>query len=336
MNRATSAAGGGPRPAVSAILTNHNYGHFVATALDSVLAQDYDGPVEIIVVDDGSTDGSMDALLSYGDRVAIIGQDNRGQLLALREGMARARGEILCFLDADDAWTPDRVARTVAAFATPGVRWVAHGLRIADANLEPNGPAVPPAGRMGRLPGDPLLFLERRAGTATSALAVRADLARELVAAVDHAGREYAGMLRHDADRILLALVGVARSPGWQLADPLALYRRHAGQQFAGTERRIAMLERQVEVDGVVAELMSRSLGRRLVPTALYRHRLVIAGLTGAAGRPRLLLAGLAAALRLLPRHPLLAGRQALSLLAAAVAPRAWYRRMAAGQGLES
>ncbi|MBW3552583.1 MAG: glycosyltransferase family 2 protein [Gemmatimonadetes bacterium] len=329
------AVGRGPRPAISAILTNHNYADHLGAALDSVLAQDYDGPVEIIVVDDGSTDGSLEVLRSYGKQFAVIRQENRGQLLALREGMARAEGDILCFLDADDAWTPDRISRTVAAFATPGVRWVAHGLTITDATLRPTGPEIPPAGSTGRVPGDPLLFLERRAGTATSGLAVTADLARSLVEAVDGMGEEFVRALRYDADRILLALVGLARAPGWQLSRPLALYRRHAGQQFAGGESRVALLKRQVEVDRLVSELMSQGLGRRVVPTTLYRHQLVLAALTSEGGRPRLLAGGVAAVLRLVPRHPLLASRQLLSVMAAALAPGRWYRRMAARQGLE-
>ena len=321
-------------PRVTALVTSYDYGEFLAEALDSVLAQEYAGAIDVLVVDDGSTDGSLELLAAYGDRVRVIAQENRGQLLALREGLAAAEGEVICLLDADDAWTPDHVARAAAALGDGTSAWFASGLTLCDARLHPTGPVVPPAGGEGRVPGDPERFLERRAGTATSGLALRRELARELVAAIDGLERELVTALRYDADRILLALIGALRRPGWQTARALTYYRRHGRQQFAGDERRVALLERQVEVDLIAARVMDRWLRWGRVPTAVWKHRLVLSALTGAGGRTRTLVRGLAAAARLAPRFPALAARQGAAIVAAGLAPRRWLARLERRQGV--
>src|SRR3954452_15003770 len=98
------------RPLVSAIIPAHNAERFLAAAIDSVLAQTYQ-PIECIVVDDGSTDGTPAVARSYGDRIRLIPQEQRGVSAARNRGAAEARGELLAFLDADDRWLPERVER---------------------------------------------------------------------------------------------------------------------------------------------------------------------------------------------------------------------------------
>jgi glycosyltransferase involved in cell wall biosynthesis len=91
------------RPLVSIVLNNYNYGHFLRFALDSALAQGYQ-PCEVIVVDDGSTDNSREILdRNYRDRVKLIFQENGGQAAAVNSGFLASRGEIVIFLDSDDA-----------------------------------------------------------------------------------------------------------------------------------------------------------------------------------------------------------------------------------------
>lgn len=323
----------GAAPRVTALLTSHNYAEYVPDALAGVLEQDYDGEVEIVVVDDGSTDGSRDVLAGYGDRIRVIAQENRGQLLALKEGLAASTGDVICLLDADDAWRPDRVRRVVEAFGDGTAWWVANGLAMCDERLRPTGTEVPPSGRPGPVSGDPVLFLERRAGTATSGLAFRRDLAVALVEAIEGLEGELTGALRYDADRLILALIGTLRRPGRQLAEPLTYYRRHGRQQFAGEARRIAMLERQVEVDLMVAEVMNRELGWSRVPTYVPKHQLILSGLRREGGRWRTLGRGLREAARLLRDAPGLALRQGLALVVAWAAPRWWLERLERRQG---
>src|SRR5438128_2226574 len=104
------------RSRVSIIVTNHNYAEFLPHALHSALQQR--GPeVEVIVVDDGSTDSSRDVIASFGDRVRPCLQDNQGQKGAFNTGLAAATGDIVMFLDSDDELTPGTAAAVAAAFA---------------------------------------------------------------------------------------------------------------------------------------------------------------------------------------------------------------------------
>ena len=95
------------------IVTSYNYIGFVAEAIDSALAQRR-APAQVIVVDDGSTDGSPGLLRErYGDdaRVTLLCGENGGQLAAFQRGVAAADADVLCFLDADDRWEPDYLAK---------------------------------------------------------------------------------------------------------------------------------------------------------------------------------------------------------------------------------
>jgi glycosyltransferase involved in cell wall biosynthesis len=94
-----------PRPFVSVITPAYNAAHHLVNAVTSVERQRYE-PLEIIVVDDGSTDATPDVIAALGDRVRAFRQDNAGPAAARNRGLAEARGELLAFCDADDAW-PD-------------------------------------------------------------------------------------------------------------------------------------------------------------------------------------------------------------------------------------
>ena len=90
---------------VSIIITSYNYERFLPEAIESALHQDHPD-VEVIVVDDGSTDGSARVIEQYAGRVTPIMKDNGGQCSCFNEGFARSRGEVVIFLDADDALLP--------------------------------------------------------------------------------------------------------------------------------------------------------------------------------------------------------------------------------------
>jgi len=95
---------------LSVIIPTFNRALLVREAIDSVLAQETSEPVEIIVVDDGSTDNTRTVLESFGSRISRIFQSNRGMNAARNVGIARATGEYIAFLDSDDAWLPAKVA----------------------------------------------------------------------------------------------------------------------------------------------------------------------------------------------------------------------------------
>ena len=96
-----------PGPLVSAIIPVYNGGRFLATALESVLAQDY-APFEIVVCDDGSTDGTPELLASY-PTLTVVRQENRGAAAARNAAVATSAGELVAFFDADDEWPANRL-----------------------------------------------------------------------------------------------------------------------------------------------------------------------------------------------------------------------------------
>lgn len=106
-----------PAPLVSCIVPVYNGEAFLGEALDSIVAQRY-RPIEILVVDDGSTDGTAGvAAGARGVRVRYARQDNAGGAAARNRGIKMAQGEFVAFLDADDVWPPEKLERQVSRFA---------------------------------------------------------------------------------------------------------------------------------------------------------------------------------------------------------------------------
>ena len=106
------------KPLVSVIIPAYNAEPFLRETLDSVVAQTY-GNLEIIVVDDGSTDGTRELVLSYGARVRYLYQANSGSCSKPRNaGVQIAEGELIAFVDADDVMAPARLAREVETFVS--------------------------------------------------------------------------------------------------------------------------------------------------------------------------------------------------------------------------
>jgi glycosyltransferase involved in cell wall biosynthesis len=100
---------------VSVIIPVYNCERYLAEAIESVLAQTY-RPIEIIVVDDGSTDGSAEVVKAFGSSVHYCYQANSGIGGARNKGINLARGNFLAFLDADDLWVEDKLMQQMAVF----------------------------------------------------------------------------------------------------------------------------------------------------------------------------------------------------------------------------
>ena len=151
----------------SVLINNYNYAAYVGCAVDSSLEQTHPSK-EVVVVDDGSSDGSRSVLEQFCGSARIILQGNRGQAAAMNAAVRESRGEILCFLDFDDWWAPGKLAEVAAAFdADPEVVLVYHRLQPvrdgAAAGLKPvprtlllrgHQPADDALGRMVALPDD--------------------------------------------------------------------------------------------------------------------------------------------------------------------------------------
>jgi len=101
-------------PEVSVIIPTFNRAAWIANAVDSVLKQTI-RDVELIVVDDGSTDDTLEVLERFGSRVKIVAQSNRGVSSARNAGIRFASGKYICFLDSDDLWKPRKLEIQLAA-----------------------------------------------------------------------------------------------------------------------------------------------------------------------------------------------------------------------------
>lgn len=128
---------------VSIVIRNYNYEEYVGDAVDSALAQSYPH-VEVVVVDDGSTDGSRKLLRSYGDRIRLVTQPNGGEGAAANAGFAISRGDIVIFLDSDDVLMPDCAARAVERMK-PGITRVHWWMFLIDADGRLTGHVQPPS-----------------------------------------------------------------------------------------------------------------------------------------------------------------------------------------------
>lgn len=102
-------------PHVSALIPVFNGADTIARAIESALAQNFAGVLEVIVVNDGSTDSTAEVLKRYSPRVIVVAQSNRGLAAARNAGAVIAKGDYLAFLDADDVWLPNKLALTAAA-----------------------------------------------------------------------------------------------------------------------------------------------------------------------------------------------------------------------------
>jgi glycosyltransferase involved in cell wall biosynthesis len=103
------------RQTVSVIIPVFNGAATIAAAVDSALAQEFAGDLEVIVVNDGSTDATSSVLDAYRGRLTVLDRVNGGPAAARNAGVRASRGEYLAFLDADDIWMPGKLEKTLAA-----------------------------------------------------------------------------------------------------------------------------------------------------------------------------------------------------------------------------
>lgn len=141
-------------PLVSVIVPVYNGERFIREAIESILRQNY-LPLEIIVVDDGSIDGTKEVIEAFGASVTYIPQDNQGPPAARNHGLRRARGEFIAFLDADDIWPDGRLTKMLQQFIegrnidvlvglTQWVDTADRGIIKSGAFMTPISPAIAP------------------------------------------------------------------------------------------------------------------------------------------------------------------------------------------------
>lgn len=120
-------------PLISVIIPTRNRSAYLKQAIDSVCAQTYTN-VEIIVVDDGSTDDTKNVVKAYGTRLKYFTQERKGASAARNHGIAKAQGEYVAFLDDDDIYAPEKLQVCIDYFLHhPDVIWVCTGFSFIDA-----------------------------------------------------------------------------------------------------------------------------------------------------------------------------------------------------------
>lgn len=123
-------------PLVSVLIKNYNCELYLSQSIDSVLSQTYSN-VQIIVIDDGSTDSSRAIIDSYGSELVKVYKENGGEASTLNAGFAASNGEIICILDSDDFFLPEKVTEVVKVFEScREIGWCFHDLRWVDKNSE--------------------------------------------------------------------------------------------------------------------------------------------------------------------------------------------------------
>ncbi|MGB7248567.1 MAG: glycosyltransferase [Phormidesmis sp.] len=119
----------------SIIINNYNYAEFLEDAILSALKQDSAMPIEVIVVDDGSTDNSRKVIAAYEDRITSVLKQNGGQASAFNAGYEAATGDIICLLDADDYFYSQKITEISKIFQQyPDAGWCFHELEEVDKN----------------------------------------------------------------------------------------------------------------------------------------------------------------------------------------------------------
>jgi len=242
-------------PYVTVLITTYNYGHFIEEAIDTVLSQDFPpAELEILVVDDGSTDDTGERINSYGSRIRYLYKPNGGQASALNIGIANARGEIVVLLDADDLFLPGKLAKVSAAFRqNPTLGMVYHPL--LEWNLRTNErrnrglPLV--SGDMRTEPERFFSYIPHP----TSCIALRRSCLGPLLPIPNE--------LRMMADCFLVQLIPLL-SPIVALPDTLVLYRIHGknNASFDTPDASLKFRRKQYEENCVLFHAMRRWLAK--------------------------------------------------------------------------
>lgn len=230
-------------PLVSVVMPTHNGQEFVAAALESVRAQDDDG-IELVIVDDGSTDQTQEIVRGYAKVLPIrmSGSGGVGNWVAASNvGLQEARGEWVCFLHQDDLWLPGRLASLRKEIKKSESVLILHDAMFVDENGQALGPWSCPLPE-GLVPAE--LFLERL--LVQNFIAIPSPMFRRNVA-IDSGGMD--DTLWFSADWDLWLRLG-AKGPVRYLAERLSAFRVHPASQTAA--RRVAPNEWEQQLTTVL------------------------------------------------------------------------------------
>ncbi len=262
INHLRARARGRASVKLSVLIDTYNHERLIEQALNSVLEQDFPASQrEVIVVDDGSTDRTVEVVRRFEPQVRLITKKNGGQASAFNVGIPECRGEVIVFLDGDDWWAPGKLQRIAEVFsADNSLGMVGHAfIESFDAGTE----RVISPQEIVRLRLESVLsanlFRLSRCYFGTSRLALRAEVAREILPVPE--------ALVFEADEYLFSMAA-ALGKSAILPDALTHYRVHAGNLFLGAGASEAGERRKAQVIAALAKALRAKLPATGAPRA--------------------------------------------------------------------
>ena len=258
------------KPLVSVLIDTYNQEHFLAQAIESVLAQGLSpAELEILVVDDGSTDGTSSLVAKFAPRVRYLRKKNGGQASAFNAGIPELHGEFAAFLDADDWWAKNKLSSVLAILqGDSSLGAVGHAYyrsyNESGAGDDPSEIVSPAKSTRVSLssPESARLADPLRIFFATSRLTVR----KTVLDRVPRVPEE----LVFSADAFMLTLI-LALADAYVLAEPLCFYRQHAENLYSFRSLDSARLRRRYDIiKKLVASLPPILLGMGISPETVW------------------------------------------------------------------
>lgn len=252
-------------PLVTVLVDTYNHERFIEQAIVSVLEQDFPrSDMEILVVDDGSTDRTPEILRKFEPHVRVLRKANGGQASAFNAGIPETRGEIVAFLDGDDWWKKNRLSRVVEVLAAdPSVGLVGNGIVIVRGDgFEQTETLRDGFSFQANTVEGARLFRVRRSFMGTSRMTVRAGLLRTIGPVPEGIAIE--------ADEYLFTIAAVL-NPVQIVPEVLTCYRLHDSNLYQITRADRESIVRKQKVIQVLSEELSRKLERLRAPKEVRR-----------------------------------------------------------------
>jgi glycosyltransferase involved in cell wall biosynthesis len=250
-------------PLVTVLIDTYNHERFIEEAIVSVLGQDFPpSDMEILVVDDGSTDRTPEIVRKFGARVRLLRKQNGGQASAFNAGISEARGDIVSFLDGDDWWAGNKLTRVMQAMSDdPAVGIVGHGIVMTYLDGSEQSEVLREGFLFQANTLEGALLLRRRgAFLGTSRMTIRTKLLRS-IGPVPEA-------LMVQADEYLYTLASVLTSARI-LPEKLTFYRVHDSNGFHNLSSDSRLVRRKQLVLVALFRALDRELRARQFPLDL-------------------------------------------------------------------
>jgi glycosyltransferase involved in cell wall biosynthesis len=268
-------------PLVSVLMSNYNYGRYVGEAIRSVQAQSYPN-FELLVCDDGSTDDScevIERMARQDARIRLFRQENSGQGAGFNNTFRNSRGQVVCLLDSDDAYLPNKLERVVQAFrGNPQAGFAMHRLVRVTEDRKPQG--LSPL--LGRMPsGWQADYVLRNSGILEylppcGGLCLRREVAERIFPLPE------TGPVRMLGDEPIMRLAPLVTNIV-AIEEPLAEWRRHTGNQcnrprftVKEIDRALATYAQSWQLQHRFLESIDSELPKRLAPLEANAHVLAL------------------------------------------------------------